>query len=249
MDTDMITNRREHEIRKSIITAYKHIKKRFRLELEQQFFGPEGKTVMDSKRDDIKKKAAAWYAVCYQNLHHGQPYTFAWIAYDYICELAASVRTSPVQEKRVVLPAVSPHDAAESSPDVNDGNHGDSLVDFMGGKPTNPWSGVAHPNMMEMAMVQERARVALESKRSTETVDGPSTQSTSSVISPSIRLPFFEAVEYPMPPPSDLPHVGSTTLGPLRGELRAKISHETGGYLTVGPDASDDQLFKALNFS
>lgn len=247
MDTDMITNRREHEIRKSIITAYKHIKKRFRLELEQPYFGPEGKIVMDSKRDEVKRKAAAWYAVCYQNLHHGQPYTFAWIAYDYLCELAASVRNSPVQENRAEVTAVLLADAAEPSLDVNSGTH--SEVDLLEEKNANALSGVAHPNMMELAMIQERARVALGTEQNMAIVDPTGMRPTSSLLLPSSQRPVFDAIEYPMPLQSDLPHVASASFGPLRRESRAKVSRETGGYLTVGPDVTDDQLFEALNFS
>ncbi|GJJ78907.1 RNA-dependent RNA polymerase [Entomortierella parvispora] len=249
MDTDMITNQREHEVRKSIVAAYKHIKKRFRLELEKQFYGPEGKTVMESNIDEVRRKATAWYAVCYQNLHHGQPYTFAWIAYDYICESALSVRTSPVQEKRAVIPAPPADGATEPLQEDFGAIHDESTVDLPVENTENPWAGVAHPNMMELAMAQERARAALVSEQSTTLFDHPDVQSNTSTISlPSIRLPDFAAVEYPMPVQNDLPSGAPTTLG-LRQEPRARISYEAGGYLTVGPDVTDDELFQALYFS
>ncbi|KAG0046109.1 hypothetical protein BGZ83_008704 [Gryganskiella cystojenkinii] len=115
MDVDVTTNRRENEIRKSIVGAFKRIRQRFRLELEQEFFGPESKAVMRGKEDEVRKKAAAWYAVCYKDLHeneHGQSYTFAWVAWDHLCELASRIRISPKLENRptpaVAHPALSP---------------------------------------------------------------------------------------------------------------------------------------------
>ncbi|KAF9133051.1 hypothetical protein BGW39_010741 [Mortierella sp. 14UC] len=92
MGVDIITNKREYEIRRSIIRAFTTIKNRFRVELEQEFYAPDAKVVPPSNSPLLEKKAAAWYAVCYQNLQPGQPYTFCWIAWDILCRIANRVR-------------------------------------------------------------------------------------------------------------------------------------------------------------
>ncbi|KAF8944123.1 hypothetical protein BGZ47_004607 [Haplosporangium gracile] len=89
---DIITNKREYEIRRSIIRAFTAIRARFRLELEQEFYAPDAKVVPPSNIPFLERKAAAWYAVCYQNLQPGQPYTFCWIAWDVLCRVASRVR-------------------------------------------------------------------------------------------------------------------------------------------------------------
>lgn len=89
---DIITNKREYEIRRSIIRGFTTIRNRFRLELEQEFFAPDAKVVPPSNIPFLERKAAAWYAVCYQNLQPGQTYTFCWIAWDILCRIASRVR-------------------------------------------------------------------------------------------------------------------------------------------------------------
>lgn len=116
MGVDLITNRREFEVRKLIIAAYKRIRKRFRWELEHEFLDSDGKTVMVSKNDEVKRKAAAWYAVCYQDLRYGQPYTFAWVAYDYICEIASRIKTSPVLETKAIIATAHSDSSLSNSP-------------------------------------------------------------------------------------------------------------------------------------
>ncbi|KAF9547522.1 hypothetical protein EC957_008359 [Mortierella hygrophila] len=89
---DIITNKREYEIRRSIVRAFTAIRTRFRLELEQEFYAPDAKVVPPSNIPFLERKAAAWYAVCYQNLQPGQPYTFCWIAWDILCRIASRFR-------------------------------------------------------------------------------------------------------------------------------------------------------------
>jgi hypothetical protein len=89
---DIITNKREYEIRRSIIRGFTTIRTRFRLELEQEFYAPDAKVVPPSNIPLLERKAAAWYAVCYRNLQPGQPYTFCWIAWDILCRIASRVR-------------------------------------------------------------------------------------------------------------------------------------------------------------
>ncbi|KAG0375659.1 hypothetical protein BGX24_008794 [Mortierella sp. AD032] len=92
MGVDIITNKREYDLRRSIIRAFTAIRTRFRLELEQEFYATDAKVVPPTNIPFLEKKAAAWYAVCYQNLQPGQPYTFCWIAWDVLCRIASQVR-------------------------------------------------------------------------------------------------------------------------------------------------------------
>ncbi|KAG0216144.1 hypothetical protein BGX33_000408 [Mortierella sp. NVP41] len=98
---DIITNKREYDIRKFIIRAFVTIKTRFRLELEQEFFAPDAKVVSPINVPILERKAAAWYAVCYQNLQPGQPYTFCWIAWDILCRIASRVRGPMMDSDRL----------------------------------------------------------------------------------------------------------------------------------------------------
>ncbi|KAI1295242.1 hypothetical protein EDD11_007880 [Mortierella claussenii] len=91
MAVDVITNKREHDIRKAIVNAYAAIKRKFRAKLEGEFYIEGSKTIPASLQHFVEMKAAAWYAVCYQNLQPGQSYTFAWIAWDYLCKIASRV--------------------------------------------------------------------------------------------------------------------------------------------------------------
>ncbi|KAG0282132.1 hypothetical protein BGZ96_000803 [Linnemannia gamsii] len=89
---DIITNKREYQIRKSIIRGFTAIRTRFRLELEQEFYASDAKVVPPNNIPFLERKAAAWYAVCYQNLQPGHPYTFCWIGWDILCRIANRVR-------------------------------------------------------------------------------------------------------------------------------------------------------------
>ncbi|KAF9423615.1 hypothetical protein BGZ94_008244 [Podila epigama] len=89
MGYDVKTNKREHDLRKAITAAYGAIRRRYRHELEQEFYGFDSRVVSLEKRPFLEMKAAAWYAVSYQGLREGQPYTFAWIAWDILCKIAS----------------------------------------------------------------------------------------------------------------------------------------------------------------
>ncbi|KAF9930039.1 hypothetical protein FBU30_000952 [Linnemannia zychae] len=94
MGVDIITNKREYEIRRSIVRAFGIIRARFRLELEQEFYAPDSKVVPPSNVPHLERKAAAWYAACYQDLQPGQPYTFCWIGWDILCRIAGRVKSN-----------------------------------------------------------------------------------------------------------------------------------------------------------
>ncbi|KAG0198083.1 hypothetical protein BGX28_008427 [Mortierella sp. GBA30] len=98
LGVDMLTNKKEHDIRKAIVSAFSGIKRKFRLELTQEFFSPDSKLVAPANLPFLEMKAAAWYAVCYQDLQARQPYTFAWIAWDTLCNIASRVRMVPEDE-------------------------------------------------------------------------------------------------------------------------------------------------------
>lgn len=90
MGVDIMTTKREHDIHLAVVNAYSHIRRRYRTELEQEFYGFEGRIVSPDKRPFLEMKAVAWYAVCYQDFQPGQqPYTFAWIAWDILCKIAS----------------------------------------------------------------------------------------------------------------------------------------------------------------
>ncbi|KAF9115686.1 hypothetical protein BGX27_006930 [Mortierella sp. AM989] len=99
MGVDMITNKKEHDVRKSIVSAYSIIKRKFRTEFEREFYAPDSKAIQPSHQHHAEMKAAAWYAVCYQDLQPDQPYTFAWVIWDIICKIALRVRKTPALEK------------------------------------------------------------------------------------------------------------------------------------------------------
>ncbi|KAF8976911.1 hypothetical protein BGZ46_007836, partial [Entomortierella lignicola] len=92
MGADIITNKREHDVRKSIISAYSIIKRRFRVEFEEEFYSADSRTISPNMQQFVERKAAAWYAVCYQNWQPGQPYTFAWVVWKHICGIASRVQ-------------------------------------------------------------------------------------------------------------------------------------------------------------
>lgn len=98
MGVDIMTTKREHDIRLAVVNAYSHIRRRYRTELEQEFYGFEGRIVSPDKRPSLEMKAAAWYAVCYQDLQPGQPYTFAWIAWDILCKIASRFPVTHFQQ-------------------------------------------------------------------------------------------------------------------------------------------------------
>ncbi|KAF9902274.1 hypothetical protein EC991_005069 [Linnemannia zychae] len=125
MGVDIITNKREFEIRRSIVRAFTAIKNRFRLELEQEFYAPDAKVVPLSNVPLLEKKAAAWYAVCYQNLQPGQPYTFCWIAWDILCRIASRVQ-GPILHNNGGLVGGG---LMEDEYDFVDGLYGEDIVD------------------------------------------------------------------------------------------------------------------------
>ena len=105
MGVDLLTNKRVFEIRRSIVRAFTTIKTRFRLELEREFYAPDTKVVPSSSIPFLERKAAAWYAVCYQDSQPGEPYTFCWIAWDILCKIANRVR-GPMLEKALAAPGL-----------------------------------------------------------------------------------------------------------------------------------------------
>ncbi|KAG0347564.1 hypothetical protein BG004_007468 [Podila humilis] len=98
MGFEIMTNKREHDMRKAINDVYAGIRHRYLTELEQEFYGMDLRTVSPDKRPYLEMKAAAWYAVCYENFEPGQPYTFAWIAWDTLCKMAARFPTTYLQQ-------------------------------------------------------------------------------------------------------------------------------------------------------
>ncbi|KAG0093757.1 hypothetical protein BGZ93_001926 [Podila epicladia] len=108
MGVDIMTTKREHDIRLAVVNAYSHIRRRYRTELEQEFYGFEGRIVSPDKRPSLEMKAAAWYAVCYQDLQPGQPYTFAWIAWDILCKIASRFPVTHFQQHEEQLGSHQP---------------------------------------------------------------------------------------------------------------------------------------------
>ncbi|KFH66584.1 hypothetical protein MVEG_07109 [Podila verticillata NRRL 6337] len=113
MGVDIMTTKREHDIRLAVVNAYSHIRRRYRTELEQEFYGFEGRIVPPDKRPFLEMKAAAWYAVCYQDFQSGQqPYTFAWIAWDILCKIASRFPVTQFQHHEEQL---GPHQPIQES--------------------------------------------------------------------------------------------------------------------------------------
>ncbi|KAG0251066.1 hypothetical protein BG011_007879 [Mortierella polycephala] len=94
---DILTNKKEHDVRNAINISFSAIKKWFRTELEREFYSPDSKMVSPIYQTDIERKASAWYAVSYQDLGSGEPYTFAWIAWEYLCKIAMRVSASSLR--------------------------------------------------------------------------------------------------------------------------------------------------------
>ncbi|KAF9357301.1 hypothetical protein BGX26_003950 [Mortierella sp. AD094] len=137
MGVDMITNKKEHDVRKSIVNAYSIIRRRFRNEFEREFYSPDAKAIAPSLQQFVEQKAAAWYAVCYQKLQPDQPYTFVWIIWDHLCKIASRVRKPPGMEKsslRIVASQGSPIGSPNmqsntlSEPDVHAQAQGEDTV-------------------------------------------------------------------------------------------------------------------------
>lgn len=94
---DILTNKKEHDVRNAINISFSAIKKWFRTELEREFYSPDSKMVSPIYQTAIERKASAWYAVSYQDLGSGEPYTFAWIAWEYLCKIAVRVGASSLR--------------------------------------------------------------------------------------------------------------------------------------------------------
>ncbi|KAF9351754.1 hypothetical protein BGX34_000383, partial [Mortierella sp. NVP85] len=113
--TDIITNKKGHDIRKLIQGAYAGIRRKWRKELEEEFYAPGSKNVDHQNQPFLERKASAWYAVCYQDLKPGDPYTFPWVAWDTLCTIAHRVRTQQLTEDDPTSVSVSGDEGIEST--------------------------------------------------------------------------------------------------------------------------------------
>ncbi|CAO3658993.1 unnamed protein product [Rhizopus stolonifer] len=84
-----------YEQHDSTMKAVKSFKSSWRKEFEKEFLDDTGKTIDSSYRSSMDAKAAAWYYVTYHPeerqrdfSEQGGFFSFAWIVFDYICEVA-----------------------------------------------------------------------------------------------------------------------------------------------------------------
>ena len=155
---DIITNKRDHDIRKAIQGAYGGIKRKWRKELEEEFYAPDSKVVSPQSQPFLERKASAWYAVCYQDLQPDDPYTFPWVAWDILCTIANRVRTQQLSEEE------DPTRASASGDEDNES----TVIDLLGEEPFENDSMTSRQSsaMMDIALERERGKISTENRHS-----------------------------------------------------------------------------------
>lgn len=250
---EITTNKRDHDIRKAIVGAYAAIRRKFRAELEREFYAADSKTVDPQHQEFVEMKASAWYAACYQDLQPGQPYTFPWIAWDYLCNIATrELKTQALKEglTRTSVPGAKVDDPAVSSPDLLTGDVlGDVVI------------RTKQSDMMKTALKREREKMEAEKQESDLELLQQYTQPhlmpgvNSRVRSPQTALfgtslaslmEELRACTVPADPNDMEPLLGGDLQinpRPLRNEIT-----EQAGFVTIGPDADDAKLHEVFGF-
>ncbi|KAF9959907.1 hypothetical protein BGZ65_012983 [Modicella reniformis] len=265
MGVEIITNKREHDVRKVITSAYAAIKRKFRTDLEKEFYTPETKIVSLSDRPLVEMKAAAWYAVCYQDLEPGQPYTFAWIAWDYICDIASRIRVIQILEEAAGHQALGSGEEEET--------HESSLASTSNTGDRTDLMRSSQEDMMENALEREREKMTLEKQISNLELlqqyaqpflmPGLNSRAGAPQTAP-IGTPFTEVLElgnHGLTPiglsrmnasqaaaaASDACDHEETTSETESRPVRNKVTTQS-GFVTVEPDVDDATLLGVLGF-
>ncbi|KAK3827568.1 MAG: RNA dependent RNA polymerase-domain-containing protein [Benniella sp.] len=155
---DIITNKKDHDIRKAIRGAYGGIRRKWRKELEEEFYAPHSKVIDPQNQPFLERKASAWYAVCYQDLKPGDPYTFPWVAWDILCTIAHRVRTQQLTEEEDPTRASVSGDEDDVS----------TVIDLAGEEPLENESIRSRQSsaMMDIALGREQGRISTEKRHS-----------------------------------------------------------------------------------
>ncbi|CAO3568322.1 unnamed protein product [Mortierella alpina] len=268
LGVDMLTNKKEHDVRKAINSAFAGIKRKFRLELVQEFYSPDSKIVAPANQPQLEMKAAAWYAVCYQDLESNQPYTFAWIAWDILCNMASRIRMSPEEGQSKWVGAQTRSGTSDTSGSAY-GPLGGVLIDSAVPSVGKSFQESKSSEMMQLAIDLEREK--MKSQQTQQEFKDPLQQ-----YRPLVQLPLPHP-SYPsrnqvgyQPTVSDLlplpafssPRTAITTTIPHSTSLldafnmypteaprvlRTEISTQS-GFLTVGPDVDDETMYRILHF-
>ncbi|KAF9389237.1 hypothetical protein BGX21_000151 [Mortierella sp. AD011] len=243
MGVDMITNRKEHDVRQSINSAYSFIKRKFRSEFEKEFYSPDSKTIAPNLQQYVERKASAWYVVCYQNLQPDQSYTFAWVVWDYLCKIASRVRRLQGIEKSSQRIATPQGDSPRPHADTQTPRE-DSVQPLQSDMPQ-----VANEESCDISIQQHSRSIRIED--GSIKADLASTSSSSSNDISNRVMPLNTTSAY-----SSTNNVfGKTTPRPsfIRPrtdkprELRTKISIHAGS-MFIEPDVDDSTLRAALGF-
>ncbi|KAK3827572.1 MAG: RNA dependent RNA polymerase-domain-containing protein, partial [Benniella sp.] len=257
---DIITNKRDHDIRKAIQGAYGGIRRKWRKELEEEFYAPDSKVVDPQNQPFLERKASAWYAVCYQDLKPGDPYTFPWVAWDILCTIAHRVRTQQLTEEEDPTRASISGDEDDVS----------TVVDLLGDVPFANESMRSRQSsaMMDIALERERGKMSTE-KRYTHSQfimagltlhnsRGPQTTPSGTPLTLAVTMPKLTSEEEPSSP---VETVNSYDMEAPFGAhswnqndprpLRIAITLLTGlqaGVISVEPDVDDRALHEVLGY-
>lgn len=268
LGVDMLTNKKEHDVRKAISNAFAGIKRKFRLELVQEFYSPDSKIVAPANQPLLEMKAAAWYAVCYQNLESNQPYTFAWIAWDILCNMASRVRMSPDEGQTKWAGSQSRVGTSGSGPLE------DVLIDSAIPRAGKSFLESKSSEMMQLAIDLEREKVRsqqlqeyskdplqqyqplvqlpshhqLDPLRQSQSRNQGGPQQTASEFGDGARLSLLPSSASPRTTPNSTSLLDSIDLMTQETPkvLRNEISTQS-GFLTIGPDVDDETMFIVLH--
>ncbi|KAF9344043.1 hypothetical protein BGX34_006051, partial [Mortierella sp. NVP85] len=265
---DIITNKRDHDIRKAIQGAYGGIRRKWRKELEEEFYAPDSKVVDPQNQPFLERKASAWYAVCYQDLQPGDPYTFPWVAWDILCAIAHRVRTQQLTEEE---------DPTRVSVNGDD-DDASTVVDLLGDEPLENESMRSRQSlaMMDIALERERGKISTEKRHSNLGImqqythsqfitagltsrnwRGPQTTPSGTPLTLAVTMQKLSSEE----PSSPVDTVDSYDMeaplsahSPNQSEprpLRIAVTLQTGlqaGVISVEPDVDDKKLHEVLGF-
>ncbi|KAK3827571.1 MAG: RNA dependent RNA polymerase-domain-containing protein [Benniella sp.] len=264
----IITNKRDRDIRKAIQGAYGGIRRKWRKELEEEFYAPDSKVVDPQNLPFLERKASAWYAVCYQDLQPGDPYTFPWVAWDILCTIAHRVRTQQLTEEE------DPTRASVSGDDDNES----TVIDLLGEEPleNENMRSIQSSALMDIALKRERGKISAEKRDSnlrilqqythsqfvtggltSRTWRGPQTTPSGTPLTLAVTMQKLTSEEPSSPVETVNSYDMEAPLGaysPKKCELRplrSAVTLQTGlqaGVISVEPDVDDKALHEILGY-
>ncbi|KAK3827569.1 MAG: RNA dependent RNA polymerase-domain-containing protein [Benniella sp.] len=256
----IITNKKPQEIRKVIQGAYAGIKRKWRKELEEEFYAPDSKVVDPQNLPFLERKASAWYAVCYQDLKPGDPYTFPWVAWDILCTIAHRVRTQQLTEEE------DPTRASVSGDEDNES----TVVDLSEEEPfeNETMRSSQSSSMMDIALERERGKMSTERRYThsqfimagltSRTWRGPQTTPSGTPLTLAVTMPKLTSEEEPSSPVETLNsydvEAPLSAHSPNQSEprpMRIAVTLQTGfqtGAMSVEPDVDDKALHEVLGY-